>query len=133
MFITKRLKLFFKYILQFGIPIYLSFPFSPFDIYCIILITKNKNCVANELVKYKNDYYFKGLCKTTCYKIKSVFSQIFLAYWKTGNLDPKKPRKTGIQDPSGTLMGPYKKPEKPGTGTLEKPENRDLKKQNTVP
>ena len=35
--------------------------------------------------------------------------------------------------PSGNLVGPYKKTWKPGTETLEKPKNRDPKKQNTLP
>ena len=61
--------------MQFAISSYLPFPISPFDISCVILITKSKNCAANELPNKKNDYYFKGLYKTTCYKTKSISSQ----------------------------------------------------------
>ena len=53
MFITKRLKLFLKEILQFAIPSYLPSPTSPFDISYAILISKSINWAANELPKQK--------------------------------------------------------------------------------
>ena len=67
--------------MQFPIPSYLPFPTSPFDISCVILISKSKNWAANELAKQKmNNYHVKGLYKTTCYKTKSNFSQFFFFY-----------------------------------------------------
>ena len=54
MLITKRLKSFLKWILQFAIPSYLPFLIFPFGISCLILITKSKNWAANKLAKYKN-------------------------------------------------------------------------------
>ena len=60
MFITKRLKLFLKQILQCAIPSYSSFLTSHFDICCVIFISKSKNWAANELVKQKIiDYHIK--------------------------------------------------------------------------
>ena len=53
MFITKLFKLFLIYMLDFAMPSYLLFSISDFDIYCIILITKSKNCPANDLAKKK--------------------------------------------------------------------------------
>ena len=73
MFITKLFKLFLIYMLDFAMSSYLLFSISDFDIYCVILITKSENCAANDLAKKKNDYYYKGLYKTTCYKTNSIF------------------------------------------------------------
>ena len=71
MFITKRLKLFS----------YPPFPTSPFDISCVILISKSKNWTVNELAKQKIiNYHIKGLHKTTCYKAKSNFPQSFFSH-----------------------------------------------------
>ena len=39
--------------MYFAIPSYLPFPAFPFDISCVILISKSKNWVANELTKKK--------------------------------------------------------------------------------
>ena len=68
--------------MQFAIPSYLSFPTSPFDISCVILISKSKNWTVNELAKQKIiNYHIKGLHKTTCYKAKSNFPQSFFSHW----------------------------------------------------
>ena len=68
--------------LDFAMSSYLLFSISDFDIYCVILITKSENCAANDLAKKKNDYYYKGLYKTTCYKTNSIFfSQFFFFQW----------------------------------------------------
>ena len=66
--------------MQFAIPSYLSFPTSPFDISCVILISKSKNWAANELARQKM-IYKKWLYKTTCYRTKSNFSQLFFSHW----------------------------------------------------
>ena len=43
-------------------PSYLSFPTSPFDIFCVILTSKSKNWAGNELTKQKIiNYHIKGL------------------------------------------------------------------------
>ena len=61
---------------------YLLFPTSPFDISCIILISKCKNWAANELTKQKMiNYQINRLYKTTCCKTKSNFSQFFFSHW----------------------------------------------------
>ena len=59
----------------------LPFPSSPFDISCVILISKSKNWAANDLVKQKNGYHIKEFYKTTFYKTKCNFSQLFFSHW----------------------------------------------------
>ena len=72
--------------MQFAIPSYPPFPTSPFDISCVILISKSKKWPANVLSLWnkKNpiNYHVNGLYETTCYKTKSNFSQFFFSHWR---------------------------------------------------
>ena len=52
------------------------FPTCPFDISCVILISKSKDLASNGLSKMIN-YHIIVLYKTTCYKKKPKFFQFF--------------------------------------------------------
>ena len=78
-FITKRLKLFLKLNVSFGIPSYLPFPVSTSD---ISDIKKHKlHCEWAWEIKKMVNYHLKGLYRTTCYKTKPNFSQFFFSRW----------------------------------------------------
>ena len=50
----------------------------PFNISCVILISKSKNWTANELAEQKMiNYHIRGTYKTTCYKTKPNQTQVF--------------------------------------------------------
>ena len=54
----------------------------PFNISCVILISKSKNWTANELAEQKMiNYHIRGTYKTAYYKTKPNFSQFFLYHW----------------------------------------------------
>ena len=71
-----NMEVIFEINIVISFPSYLLFLLSPFDISCIILISKSKSWAANELAKQKKviNYHIKGLYKATCYKTKSIFS-----------------------------------------------------------
>ena len=62
---------------------YLPFPTSPFDISCAILISKSKDCPANELANQKKwlIVILKDFIKQPAINQSPTFSQFLFSHW----------------------------------------------------